>query len=77
VVKNEKEPLVAGHFSQKSHKLLGSFVENDVKIRYPLTLRHPVAMLSHQTSIVLHSNDWYPLASTQKSGMHKEKKSND
>jgi len=31
VAKTRKMPSVAGHFSQKSHQLLGSFPENDLK----------------------------------------------
>jgi len=46
VAKRHRIRSVAGLLSQKSHSILGSSAENDIKMRHLMRLRHPVYILT-------------------------------
>ena len=43
VAYTDRVPCCVGHLSQISHELRGCCAENNIKIRYPVSCRHPIS----------------------------------
>jgi len=43
--------IFVGHFPQKSPLIIGCFAETDMRLRHPMTLRHPIQPIPYEMSL--------------------------